>query len=258
MQNRKENAQLIVSIDAIGRPVYVDGVPALLNRSLSRLKNILGGQVLHTTEEAYSACKAVLDQAALEQHAAVRLIEQNYSLSENLKKAYQEHNQRYLGGMTETEVEHWATDFHFSSFDKIVMGRSHSAGFVSRIHIAQYFAQKSPEGSKTLEVFYTDDNLRANGYKLESSDWESLPYRAGGPTCAQIRHTVWRHESARKQALPLLSVDDSAWAMAAAQRQERDAANRVRVELDEYENISVSQRIVANNPEYFRQLRALR
>lgn len=220
VQNRKENVQLIVSINAKGQPVYVDGVPALLNSSLSRLKNILKGQVLHTTEEAYSACIAV--------HPQTTLIEQNYALSDNLREAYRSLNQRYLNGDSNLEIEQWATDFTHSIFHKLTFPTQSNfhPGFISRVHVAEYFGMQAPEEATVGQGFYTEEFFVLNGYVLELTEWETLSFRKGGSTCARLRHRTWRHTSIPKQAPTVLSVDHSVSSASAAARSRADNQKR--------------------------------
>lgn len=225
-QNRKENVQLIITLDQAGRPVYKDGAPALLNHALSRLKNVLQGQVLHCAEEAYSACNAT--------QAISHLIDHNGQLSTDLINAYREDNQLYLGEVSNLETQHWLVDYQHSAIYRL-MQRSNTpslTGFVSRIHIAQLFNQKAPEGAVVDTVLFDEAALDANGYVLERTDWESLNYRTGGPTCGRIRHLVYRHTSIPKSYPAVLSLDNSAWAAQAAARTKRDTERRIDVNPD--------------------------
>lgn len=204
MQNRKENVQLIVSVDILGRPVYGSGgVPALLDSSLSRLKNILKGQVVHCAEEAYNACITF--------GLTATLIEQNYALSENLERAYQDFNRGYLDRDCDAEIEQWLVDFKHGNVDLFLTREPFiSRGFVSRIHIAQYSDCKPPAGTTLGKGELTETTLVRAGYSLESSDYEALNYRAGGPSNAKLRHTVWRHNKFPQPKSSVLSLDDPA------------------------------------------------
>jgi hypothetical protein len=225
-QNRKENVQLIITLDQAGRPVYKDGAPALLNHALSRLKNVLQGQVLHCAEEAYSACK--------EFHVAPHLLDMNGSHIDDITKMYREDNFDYQAGLHNHEIGHFMVDYHHSAIHRLVQ-RSNTPslmGFASRIHIAQLFNQKAPEGAVVGAVLFDEAALDANGYVLERTDWESLNYRTGGPTCGRIRHLVYRHTSIPKSYPAVLSLDNSAWAAQAAARTKRDIERRVDVNPD--------------------------
>lgn len=217
METRKENVQLIVTLNQKGQPVYVNGAPALLEASLRRLRNILKGQVLHCEDEAYSLCKSF--------HAAPHLLDMNGSHIDDISKLYREDNWSYMHDEGGLEIGHFMVDYAGSIINLYGMKSMFIArGFVSRIHIAQYHDEKAPPTQAELSEHTPPDSvpltpvfLEHNGYKLESSDWETLPHRAGGPTCAKIRHTVWRHKSAGTP-VPLFLVDNTTWPVASAKR----------------------------------------
>ena len=213
VQNRKEHVELIVTVNQRGEPVYVDGAPALLGASLRRLQNVLKGQVLHCDEDAYNVCKAF--------HAAPHVLDMNGSHIDDISKMYREDNFDYQGGLTNTEIGHFMADYAGSIVSLYGLGSMLiQRGFVSRIHIAQYHDVTPPpayEAANGRRIAFTPEALEANGYVLESSEWETLNVRAGGPTLAKHRHRVWRHKSVGK-AVPLFLMDNTAWPVAPASR----------------------------------------
>lgn len=250
MQNRKENVQLIVTLNQRGQLVYKDSAPALLEASLRRLKNILQGQVLHCEDAAYAACKAV--------HPAPHLLDMNGSHTDDISKAYRKDNWDYLKGENKYEIEHWMVDYLGSGIsvhghESMMLARK----FISRLHVAQYCDTIPEQDAVVSRGTLTETDLRLAGYVLESSEYETLNIRAGGPTCAKYRHTVWRHESVRRQTVPVLPVDDTAWAMAVAERSRRIEEHR-KAANDGIDIDAVHRRLSVSSDNYFQQLQGLR
>ncbi|BDD79552.1 hypothetical protein [Burkholderia phage FLC9] len=209
---------MIVTLNQRGEPVYVNGAPALLEASLRRLRNILEGQVLHCEDEAYSLCKAF--------HAAPHRLDMNGSHIDDISKAYREDNWDYIKGENEYEIGHFMVDYAGSIINLYGLNAQFfQRNFVSKIHIAQYHDVQAP-ATRAEEVTFTgtpnnkpltDDTLHAAGYVLESSEWETLNHRAGGPTLAKFRHLVYRHKSIGAP-VPLFLVDNTTWPVASTQR----------------------------------------
>lgn len=215
MQARKANVQLIITVNAKGQPVYTKGVPALLGSSLSRLKNIVRDQAIHVEAAAHEAAKAV---AAFEYQ--VYQLNLADDISTQLREAWLYDN----APDTAVEAEHWLIDYpgcpvNFFSGKPAFISR----GFVSRIHIAEYFGMlPGPEVDQVGEGRITEELLAHSSYVLESTEWETLPFRKGGPTCARLRHRTYRHTSIEKSYPTVLSVDHSVSAVAAAVRSRND------------------------------------
>jgi hypothetical protein len=214
---RQANAQKIVTLNQRGQLVYKNGAPALLEASLSRLGGLLKGQVLHCEDAAYNACKST--------QAKVHRLDLNGSHIDDITKMYRDDNYDPQYGTPVHEVAHYQVDYHLSEL--FVKGHESMAfwrNFVSRLHVAQYF-NTSPDADCILSTStLTDEQIVAAGFEVESIDWEHLNHRAGGPTLAKIKHTVWRHRSARPS--PLFSLDNTAWAAQATERSAADLARR--------------------------------
>lgn len=219
MSTRKENVQLIITINAQSRPVYTNGVPALLNASLSRLKNIVKDQVLHVTEAAYGAAKAVSSHEYL-----IHPLNPAVPTKRQVEEAWHYDNE----AGSKHEVEHWLIDFPGNSVN-LFDGKDSfiNRGFISRVHVAEFFGMPTPSEVDVIgEGRLSEELLEHSGYLIERTEWETLPDRQGGPTCARIRYRTYRHNTVAKLYPTLLSVDDTASAVEAAKRTARD--NRAR------------------------------
>lgn len=218
-QNRKEHVQLIITLNQKGQPVYVNGAPALLEASLRRLQNVLQGQVLHCGEAVYNACKAF--------HPAPHVLDDNGSHIDDITKAWREDNWDYQTRQHHHEIGHWMVDYEYSHLMTAGYKSQFLArGFVSRLHVAQYFDTSPVAGARVGEGLLDAAHLYQHGYELELSEYETLNHRAGGPNLAKLRHLVYRHNSVPKHYPTLLSVDDPVGAAQAAARTKRDIERR--------------------------------
>jgi hypothetical protein len=216
VSNRKENVHLIIAINAQSRPVYTNGAPALLNASLSRLKNIVKDQVLHVTEAAYGAAKAVTAHEYL-----IHPLNPVVDIKSQVAEAWHYDN----ASDSKLEIEHWLIDFPGNSVNLFDHGKDSfvNRGFISHLHVAEYFGMPTPpEVDFVGEGRLSEELLAHSGYLIERTDWETLPDRQGGPTCARIRYRTYRHNAVAKLYPTVLSVDDSARAVEAAKRTHRD------------------------------------
>jgi hypothetical protein len=173
--------------------------------------------VLHCEDDAYSLCKAF--------HPAPHLLDMNGSHIDDLLKAYREDNWDFIKGEYNYEIGHFMADYAGSIVDLYGLKAMFFArGFVGRLYISQYHDEQAPQTrcerlglTPPDSIPFTPETLHDAGFTLEQSDWEILPYRAGGPSCAKRRHTVWRHKSVAAP-VPLFLVDNTTWPVAPATR----------------------------------------